>query len=101
MPIRGSLGNYPTDYEPYFERWDCVMFYANPTANTGIEGVVPAFRHKTCGQLTKAYDKKPPGVCRMCGVDTVVEQRQLASMIDEAPSKRSGIPLNFGAIYGK
>lgn len=93
MPIRGELGSYPTDYEPYFERWDCVMWYANPTARIGVEGVVPCFRHKTCGKLIKAFDIKPPRVCTHCGTDTVDEVKEHVEI-----STRSGAPLDLTAL---
>lgn len=66
-----ELGNMKVDYEDYFERWNCVLFYPNPLFDNF--GSYPAFQHKTCMQLTKAMDKKPPRVCVHCGADTAKE----------------------------
>lgn len=72
------------DYEPYFERWDSVIYYPHPEIKKGSipiknyvgePGVIPAHRHKTCMLLTHASVPQPPRVCPWCGVDTAEEQK--------------------------
>jgi hypothetical protein len=76
-----------TDYEPYFERWNSVLHFANPAmpksglqkihGHSGDAGSVPCYQHKTCNALVLlgafGNGKFPPRVCPGCGVDTATE----------------------------
>lgn len=70
------------DYDPYFERWNSVMFYPSPLmrenqllfeGHRGNGGTFPGHQHKTCFGIVKATVKYPPRVCPLCKVDTSTE----------------------------
>jgi hypothetical protein len=84
---RRELGSYPPDYEPWFERWNSVMFYPNPTARkldifgwSGESGTLPCHEHKTCKSKVLAKNPYPPRVCPGCGIDTLVEQGMIVKL---------------------
>ena len=83
-----------TDYEPYFERWNAVIFYPNPAAgpndrvtihgHSGEIGTVPCYVHKTCNAYVKlgsgGLGKYPPRVCPGCEKDTAKEQEEISRL---------------------
>lgn len=77
-----ALADQTKDYEPYFDRWNCVLFYPSHDdpnrerilhGHSGDIGSVPCFQHKTCMCLVKVIEIKPPRVCPHCHIDTVTE----------------------------
>jgi hypothetical protein len=84
---RRELGSYPPDFEPWFLRWNSVMFFPNPLVPktpvygwTGEAGTLPCHEHKTCKAKVLAKNPYPPRVCPGCGIDTLTEQEKVAEM---------------------
>jgi hypothetical protein len=74
------------DLEPYFARWNSVLFYPNPDApeneiplvnHSGGIGSIVCHQHRGCDGLVKIDGKRitkyPPRVCPICGSDTATE----------------------------
>lgn len=89
------------DFEPFFLRWNSVMFYPNPENRenerllhgyAGEGGVIPAHQHKTCEGLVNATTKYPPRVCPHCGVDTDTELTEDERGFDPSGIRTSVIP---------
>lgn len=71
------------DFEPYFHRWNSVLYYPNPELHRsqlppvygrrGDGGSFPCHQHKSCGALVFANEVYPPRVCPHCHMDTSTE----------------------------
>jgi hypothetical protein len=83
MTVKRELGSFPSDYEPWFDMWDSVLFLPNADAKNiplykhvdGI-GTIPCHQHRFCKALVRAESKYPPRVCPHCKVDTLKEAKE-------------------------
>lgn len=92
-----------SDYEPYFEMWNSVLHFPNPSLPkvkhvtihgfSGDLGSVPCYQHKTCGAfvLLGAFNngKYPPRICPGCQADTSLE-------VEKPKTPTIEVPRGFG-----
>lgn len=88
------------EFEPYFLRWDSVLFYPDPSKKNvplynyeGEGGSIQCYQHKLCGALVRldARVKYPPRVCPHCHIDTTKEEidpEQLQQVLDRIENKK-------------
>lgn len=59
-------------YEPYFLRWDSLLFQPH-----GSKEQIPLYEHKTCKKSYRTFSKYPKRICPGCGIDTAKEQCEI------------------------